>query len=350
MRGGIWMSLSLLVLSACAGQNIEPAEAELSCLPYANTDQVLAYGKSHVIMLGEFHGTNESPEALEQLVCAALQTGETVRVGLEANWSQGIALNEAATLPVDRAAMLEAAPMMWGAHDGRSSVATFELLEQIATWKAAGHDVSVFAFDGEPSEWIKEDGTGSPRDETMARQVDLNLKNFDGVTVLLAGSFHVRKTAFSFGDEAYVPMATHVTERPVFSLRLKHGPGEFWINGSVSGEDGTMVEFIGPYETRGNADEDTVVRQFDLQPSEDGFLTGITIQAQSARLRPHSLILPSSRRRVPDICGAISGMTRGGCHLWAKIVLPFGNVCISKWFRLAFARGLIDRYSAQTFY
>ncbi len=274
MRGGIWMSLSLLALSACAGQNIEPAEAELSCMPYAYTDQVLAYGKSHVIMLGEIHGTNESPEALEQLVCSALQAGEPVRVGLEVNWSQGIALNEAATLPVDRAAMLEAAPMMWGAHDGRSSVATFELLEQIATWKAAGHDVSVFAFDGEPSEWIKEDGKGSPRDETMARQVDLNLKDFDGVTVLLAGSFHVRKTAFSFGDEAYVPMATHVTERPVFSLRLKHGPGEFWINGSVSGEDGTMVEFIGPYETRGNADEDTVVRQFDLQPSEDGFFDG----------------------------------------------------------------------------
>lgn len=274
MRGGIWMALAMFALSACTNPDVKDDEAALACLSYANTQQVLKFGKSHIIMLGELHGTGESPEALRQLVCSALQAGEPVRVGLEANWSQSEALNKAVTLPIDLAAILDSAPAMWGVHDGRSSVGVLMLLEQIAIWKAAGHEVSVFAFDGEPSEWASDSAEAIARDETMARQVDLNLRNFDGVTILLTGSFHARKKAFVFGDETFVPMATLVTERPVLSLRMRHGPGEFWLHGNIQEDDGTVVDHIGPYKTGGNASEHSVARRFDLQPSDDGNFDG----------------------------------------------------------------------------
>ncbi len=42
----------------------------------------------HVVLLGEMHGTNESPQFLSDALCVALQNGHSVTVGLELPFSE----------------------------------------------------------------------------------------------------------------------------------------------------------------------------------------------------------------------------------------------------------------------
>ncbi len=42
----------------------------------------------HVVLLGEMHGTNESPQFLSDALCVALQNDHSVTVGLELPFSE----------------------------------------------------------------------------------------------------------------------------------------------------------------------------------------------------------------------------------------------------------------------
>jgi len=272
----IWKSILsvLLLVTACAPAAPITETLDLECALYANTERLLDRGTSHVIILGEMHGTNEAPDALQQLVCAALDAGHPVRVGIETGWTQSQALDDALSPPLNREAMRDAGPAMWGIHDGRSSEAVLSVFQQFSDWRAQGLDIRVFGFDAEPEEWVDAENQSAARDAMMAVQVDNNLQDFEGVVVLLTGAFHARKLAFTFDADEYVPMATKISQRPVLSLEMHFEAGAAWVNAGIMHDDGTYEEKVGPLEMSGNAKDGAIARSIELTPSADGAFDG----------------------------------------------------------------------------
>ncbi|MEC7289312.1 MAG: DUF6624 domain-containing protein [Pseudomonadota bacterium] len=267
--------LIIFVSSGLAeAQPADDTSGNRNCSIYDGTEAVVERALTHVIVLGEMHGTNESVDAFEHLICVMLDRGMPVRVGLEATWSQGASLDSQLRLPLDMDAVREAAPDMWSTHDGRSTEAILELLNKIAAWKSNGHAVLVFAFDAETRDWVTAENRSVARDAAMAIQVDKNLADFDGAVVLLTGDFHARKHAFDQFGQHFVPMASKIKERPVFSLRMRYGPGEAWVNVSVEHEDGTVEESIGPFQMSGNVGDNSASRVFEITETEHDYFDG----------------------------------------------------------------------------
>jgi len=263
-----------LAVSACGSEIRENQVTIFNCAEYVGTETVIERARSHLIILGEMHGTNESVHAFEHLICSALEQSVPVRVGLEASWSQGGPLNAALTGPIDMQKVHYAAPAMWGVHDGRSSEAILELLNQISDWRLDGHDVSVFAFDAETEEWVSSNNHSIARDHAMAKQVDQHLRDFDGAVILLTGEFHARKAAFKFADQSFIPMASLIKQRPVLSLAMKYRAGDAWLNVSVENADGAIENSVGPFKMSGNAGDEDARRVFKIIETESGNFDG----------------------------------------------------------------------------
>ena len=263
--------VSAILIAGCAHTADGPRPESLNCDPYAGTAELLDRAEGHVIFLGEMHGTNESPEALQQLACAALERGEAVRIGLEANWPQGAPLNEALREPFDEGAVFQAAPIMWTTPDGRGSGAILELLKHVAAWRADGLDVSVFAFDAVQEEWTATENSFSPRDAAMARHVDRQTEGFEGVVLVLAGGFHAQKALFDYADGTFTPMASLIRARPALSLKMLHSGGEAWVNAAIEEDDGSIVESVGPLSMSRNGNPEGPQRAFTLKslPPQD---------------------------------------------------------------------------------
>ncbi len=254
------LTSAALILTACAHSPPLPEEPALTCAPYTGTEELLDRAAGHVIVLGEMHGTNESPEAVQQIACAALARGEAVRIGLEAVSSQGAAIDAALDGPFDEEAVFQAAPLMWTSLDGRGTGAVLDLLKQVAQWRAEGFDVSVFAFDA----MLKGPFSAAARDTAMAESVDLELSGFEGVAVLFTGSFHAQKRPFDYAGDTITPMASMIRVRPVFSLQMHHTGGEAWVNATIEQDDGTIVESIGPLKMGPNGKTDVTARTIEL--------------------------------------------------------------------------------------
>ena len=75
----------LLILPASLNAEAQPHLA-LSCPEVPGLASLLKPG--HVVLLGEMHGTNESPQFLSDALCVALQNGHSVTVGLELPFSE----------------------------------------------------------------------------------------------------------------------------------------------------------------------------------------------------------------------------------------------------------------------
>lgn len=209
-----------------------------ACHPYEGFEAIAEKAESHIVVFGEaIHGTNESPAALFGLACHLAKEGGPVLVGLEAERTFSNEL-DAFLDHGDAVWLYETTSGMWDVHDGRSSQATLLLLQNLAELRAAGLEVSVFAFDAsseldyrEQADW----GTVS-RDARMAETVDSAAARFSGAVLLLTGSFHARKQVFDFDGTSFVPMATGIRARPVFSLEMRHAGGSGWMTGEVDGK------------------------------------------------------------------------------------------------------------------
>lgn|GEM_PF-2934303 len=275
MKPANWTLVTFAVLAACtADETVLVQPVDLMCDPYHGTEQIIRYSSDHLIVFGEMHGTEESPEAIQQFVCAVLEQGLSVRLGLETGRAQSDALDSALGQPFERNLIKGAATEMWSIPDGRGTEAILDVLSQVSAWKSNKLDVSVFTYDGEPQDYENAENIAKVRDAVMAREIDRKLDGFDGVVVVLTGNLHARKSAFEFADQEFVPMASLITERPVLSLNMKYGPGEAWVNASIHNDDGSIEDRIGALTMSGNAGNDPSTRKFELDVSEQELFDG----------------------------------------------------------------------------
>ncbi|MEZ5332585.1 MAG: hypothetical protein R2991_11155 [Thermoanaerobaculia bacterium] len=214
-------------LIALAPALVVPLTARGDCAGVPGADALLVPGR--VVMLGEMHGTQESPAFVADLVCRAVEEGLAVRVGLEIAVEERPALAaflDSAGSEADREALLSTPFWTRPYQDGRSSRAMAALLASLRALRAAGGAVTVFPFSHE--------NAGAGRDAAMARTIAEAVdRDEKALTLTLSGNLHSRTGPGSPWDPGFEPMGYLLArERPdldLVSLDVRYAGGEAWI-------------------------------------------------------------------------------------------------------------------------
>jgi hypothetical protein len=192
-----------------------------------------------LLVFGEYHGTEESPRAIAQTVCAAAAGGKTAWLALEIPRDEQPRL-DAFMATGDEAALLEGPFWRRDYQDGRSSQGMLGLLREVRRMRAAGRDVHVLAFDV-PSTG----GTaGEDRDAQMAARVaQARTQAPAEPMVLLVGNIHATR-------RLKIPrsMVWHLVKQGVSlkTLNIASRGGTAWMCGATCGVDPVSGEDLGP--------------------------------------------------------------------------------------------------------
>jgi hypothetical protein len=200
-----------------------PGLAVCSTLPGAN--QIWSATSLHWVVVGEIHGTNESPEEFDNLVCDALEHGRSITVGLERPASEQAPLEDVLFSKHRSTAIrhLLAEPG-WndGAEDGRASQAMLRLLLKMRKLHRTYPELRIFAFELPPAG----DSPGS-RDEAMGKALfSLGEYRAHDLVLILTGNTH----AFQAPMFGYPPMASYLLTGQTLSLEVTDEGGEAWMN------------------------------------------------------------------------------------------------------------------------
>lgn len=201
------------------------ATASAECDPVPGLAPLLEPGAA--LLAGEMHGTREAPEFVRSVVCAGLEEGLPVTVGLEIDRADDGAYQEFLRSDGSAAARerLLAAPF-WHREfqDGRSSRAMLELMEGLRDLATRG-DLRVVLLD-RPEPGDERDGAMAER---LAEAMD---ERPDDLFVVLTGNIHNRLTKGMPWDGDLEPMGYRLRRlRPdarILSLDMAYPGGAVW--------------------------------------------------------------------------------------------------------------------------
>lgn len=193
--------------------------------------QILQHAGEHrILVLGEFHGTRETPLLVRELMEAYAADGTPVRLALELPTDENAALatyTASAGTAEARAALR--GTTYWNVrsrmHDGRRSEDMLELIEAVRVLRSQGRDVQVFGFDRVlPADMA---GTGT-RDRVMAEEVRARARALpkNGRLLVLTGNVHGMRTQPKM--IAYPPMTALLEDLDLYNVRIEARGGEGW--------------------------------------------------------------------------------------------------------------------------
>lgn len=234
-----------------------------ACAPLAGTEALLARPE-RILVVGELHGTAETPAAFLALVCEAAAQGP-VTVGLEMPETDRPLLDVVMAAPDEATAARILSAGDFGdvrRDDGRNSRAMFDMIIGLWRLKAAGRDVVIRPFAARMSVirgrdqawWELEMAHGMSR--PLVDRPDARL-------LILVGNLHARKTPFDRWPEVGLPAAGHLYARDTLTLTVAQQGGQAW----------NCQEECGPHDSRGFYDADA--RGVILGPVEDGAYDGV---------------------------------------------------------------------------
>ena len=219
-------SLSLLAALAAATLLAAPAEsAEPRCAaPVDGLASLLEKPRLRFLLLGEIHGTAETPALFSDIICLASSRPLVVGVEWPADSQQAL---DAFLLAADEKAArtrLHAAPAL-RRPDGRGSRAMIAMLMEIWHLRQAGRPISLFAFDYE----IGAPGTSNEREIRMAALLsEAARRRPDALVVALTGLGHADKTGFTSFTPPFRSMVQHLPETETVSIAMLVHGGEAW--------------------------------------------------------------------------------------------------------------------------
>jgi len=152
----------------------------------------------HSVIIGEMHGTTETPELAAQIVAAA-STTRPVIVGLERTSDETTALEAYVAhpdQPATRATLLAGDSWSKGMTDGRSSEAMLRMITTLAELKAKGADTKVVTLIripvDMPAAFAAAGGPQAYGDQSMADVIRENLHTAAGNALFVAymGNLH----------------------------------------------------------------------------------------------------------------------------------------------------------------
>jgi hypothetical protein len=204
--------LGLLALLVCAGV----ARAQ-DCAPMAGVQRLWANPQTRFVILGEYHGTTETPPFFVDIVCHALRTGRPVHVGLE------FAEKEQAGLDRYFAGQDPAYVAAGAFDDGRHSLAMYAMISRLRQLRRGGRPLEVFAFLRDSQDGHNQ----TPHELAMASAWrDRAARHPDALIVILTGNIHAMKRRAR--GQPYVPAAALLPPESTLALRTTQPGGAIW--------------------------------------------------------------------------------------------------------------------------
>jgi len=255
-----------------------------------------------VVLVGEIHGTQESPAFVADAVEVALDQGRRVTVALEIPQDEGPVLQaylkspggaESGGAGCEEAVFVKQRPF-WESYfkDGRSSKAMCKLIQALHRLHAQGRPVSLLTIDPRPlppaGSPVHADQRGlrqTPRDvgmaEALARSVETSRRSAPEVPhallIALTGNLHQRLERGAPWDESYEPMGYRLalrldrSDRQVRLIALDvhpYGGGEAWICSGMTPSSCGSIKLS--------------QRLGDALPGESGHAWGVAVQTASS--------------------------------------------------------------------
>jgi len=184
-----------------------------------------------VLLLGEMHGTAESPAFVSQAACLVHKAGHAVTVALEVPVQEEPLITAYLSSPggeKDRAALL--AGPFWADRyqDGRRSRAMLALLEDLRNLRRQGSPVRLVLLDS-----TVPPADGRSRDRFMADNLKAAVDAAPrDVVISLTGNLHSRVTLGSPWNPKYEPMGYFLTQaepkRKIAALDVAYSGGTAW--------------------------------------------------------------------------------------------------------------------------
>lgn len=205
------------------------AVAAEPCRPIDGVRPLLQPGR--VLLLGEIHGTVESPAFALDVACHAARADLPVVVGIELSTGEQARVDAFLASPgteEDRSALLAGSQWQAGYQDGRASRAMFGLIDGLRRLRREDRDVRVAMFD------VPAVRGGQQRDRDMARNLAAVVAASPrSMVIVLTGNNHSRITKGTPRNSTYEPMGYVLGGETSFdnliALNAAHGGGSAWI-------------------------------------------------------------------------------------------------------------------------
>ena len=179
-----------------------------------------------LIVLGELHGTEQSPSFVGALACRTAGEGWPVAVALELPQQDNPALQTylgSQGTASDREVYISTSTWKRDWEDGRSTAAMFALVEQLRALKAAGAALEVQGIDDRRY-------LGNDREAAMAGFVEtMRRRLLDRPMVVLVGNLHAQTRPGQVSDD-YLPLGARLDRfglKPV-ALVMAYDGGTTW--------------------------------------------------------------------------------------------------------------------------
>jgi hypothetical protein len=212
------MRTALLIL----GLALMKVAATASCPSIPGAEKLWSKTSVHWVLIGEVHGSNETPEVFGSLVCDALDHERKVTVALERPTSEQAAL-DGILMMTDLASaekILLAEPDWQNGMDGRASAAMLRLLVSLRELRKKYRGLKVVAFDAP----FQGDSAGA-RDQAMGRALlAIGRSTPQNIVLALTGNVHAMQSP-EFG---YDLAAMYLPADERISIEVTDTGGETW--------------------------------------------------------------------------------------------------------------------------
>lgn len=220
MRHSVLFLLWLLLMSSGA----YAAQAQ-TCRPVPGLDQLTANPQTRFLIVGETHGTNETPRLVADLACN-LVTSRPITVALEfgvASTPDLVKYLQSDGGAEARKQLLQSRIWQPSFADGRNSQAMFALIEQLRALRAGGAKLRIAAFQPNDISHLEQHYYELGMASNWAKIADLAP---DDLMLVLVGDVHASK---NLGTRyPFAPAASHLKPDETISLKSEHEGGAAW--------------------------------------------------------------------------------------------------------------------------
>jgi len=211
-----WVKLPI----ACCLVLVANAEEQVRCPPIPGAERLWARPALRFVLVGEMHGTNETPAVFADLVCSAGETKRAVIAAVEFRDQEALdRFLDSKNAEISVKELLSKDE--WKGIDGRASRAMVAMLERLRSLKAQHLVSRVIAFSAS--------GESAAQDEEVMASALLRASahNPDAVVIVLAGNFHVAKKELAEVG-SYRPMGSFLPPAQTVSLLVTDRGGDAW--------------------------------------------------------------------------------------------------------------------------
>lgn len=235
-----------------------------NCHDIPGSDQMLTRPNLRWIVIGEMHGTAETPMAFADLVCLSSRF-RPVNVAIEESAGEQAAINEFIGSnggPDAKSRFLQSSIWNNPMKDGRSSEAYLRLFERLRELRVTGQVNSVVAF--QPLYTPGPDGFSQSDYENALAATLITKSPRDSLTLVLVGNIHAMRSSPSWAKPPYLPMTGYLPADMTVSLDTRWNGGSYWAC--------TTEKDCGPKNVARPAVED--IREITMNPPGESY-TGV---------------------------------------------------------------------------